>query len=298
MTKFCPSCGTKLEQEYNFCPSCGFDLRKVTEPPEGVPGDTQSEEIILCDNCGEENSPGNKLCEYCGAPLKGTSVKKDIKENKAVKAKTSEPKKQQAKLKSAPVKNPPAKKTKELEPKKMLMIIGGVIIVIFIILWASGVLNSSVPEGVTQNQVSGQSSGVDLNNIQKINELETQVKNNPDDADLLLELAHLKNDSGLYEQAIVDYQKYLEKNPSNPDARIDMGVCYYNLHNYDEAIKQMEKALQYSPQHQIGYLNLGIVNLTAGNFEKSQDWLKKAVQIDPNSEIGKKAQELLESHKK
>ena len=301
MVKFCPSCGTKLEQEYNFCPSCGFDLRKVAEAenPKEEPIETDTETIIICDTCGEENSPGNKICQYCGAPLKGSNVDKVVvKEKKTVKEKQREPKTRQAKLKTTSVKTPPPAKTKELDQKKLLLIFGGVIIVIVIILWSSGVLNSNEPEQVGQNQVTDQNSGVDLNNIQKINALETEVKNNPDDTAKLLELAHLKNDSGLYEQAIVDYQKYLEKVPSNPDARIDMGVCYYNLKNYDEAIKQMEKALKYSPEHQIGYLNLGIVNLTAGNFEKSQEWLKKAVQIDPTSEIGKKAQELLDSHKK
>ncbi len=301
MIKFCPSCGTKLEQEYNFCPSCGFDLRNVAkaESPGEKPKEIHTEEIIICDTCGEENSPDNKICQYCGAPLKGRNAEKAVvQEKKTSTEKQKEPRKKQDKLKATSIKTPPPAKTKELDQKKLLLIFGGVIVVIFIILWSSGVLDSNAPEHVVQNETASQNSGIDLNNIQKINALETEVKNNPDDTAKLLELAHLKNDSGLYEQAIVDYQKYLEKVPADPDARIDMGVCYYNLKNYDEAIKQMEKAVKYSPEHQIGYLNLGIVNLTAGNFEKSQEWLKKAVQIDPNSEIGKKAQELLESHKK
>jgi len=308
MVKFCPSCGTKLDQEYNFCPECGFDLRNISEGSSAEEEqETHKEEVIICDNCGEENPADNKVCNYCGAVLKGSQVEKIVKEikpagegsakQKSERVKPKEIKPKQNKIKTTTVKKTPAG-PKELDQKKLLIIFGGVVIVIFIILWSSGVLSSGEPEQAAQNQVTGQSSGVDLNNIQRINDLEAKVKSNPDDTESLLALAHLKNDSGLYEQAIVDYQKYLEKNPSDADARIDMGVCYYNLHNYDEAVKQMEKALQYSPQHQIGYLNLGIVNLTAGNFEKSQEWLKKAVQIDPNSEIGKKAQELLESHNK
>ena len=298
MVKFCPSCGTRLDGEYNFCPSCGFDLRNVADKKtsEEESKEKHKVELIICDNCGEENSAGNKVCEYCGAPLKGRNIEKII----AQKPKVKEPQKQSKKQvgsKPAPLKASPAGKVKELNPKKLLLIFGGVIVVILIILWSSGVLDSTAPEQIVQNQTTGQSSGVDLNNIQRINQLEEQVKKNPDDTVKLLELAHLKNDSGLYEQAIVDYKKYLDKIPSDADARIDMGVCYYNLHNYDEAIKQMEKAVQYSPKHQIGYLNLGIVNLAAGNFEKSREWLKKAVEIDPNSDIGKKAQELLESHK-
>src|SRR5512146_34130 len=156
MTKFCPSCGTKLEEEYNFCPSCGFDLRKVAEDTAPVPTETKTEGLIICDNCGEENKSDNKICGYCGAPLKGTAVEKAVKEIKSVKEKPEAPKQKQSKPKTTPV-----KKTKELDQKKMFMIIGGVLIVIFIILWASGVFNSSVPGEVSGDQVSGQSSGVD-----------------------------------------------------------------------------------------------------------------------------------------
>jgi len=260
--------------------------------------ESYNEEVLRCDNCGEENSVESKICDYCGAPLKDSRVGKVVKEKKEEGERSRETQKKPLKQKTPAPKQKQAAGMKELDQKKLLMIVGGIIAVIFIILWASGVFNSSIPDQVTQNRVSGQNSGVDLANIQKINELEAQVKNNPDDMASLLELAHLKNDSGLYEQAIVNYQKYLEKNPSDADARIDMGVCYYNLRNYDEAIKQMETAIQYSPKHQIGYLNLGIVNLTAGNLEKSKEWLRKAIEIDPNSEVGKRAQELLESHNK
>jgi tetratricopeptide (TPR) repeat protein len=297
MVKFCPSCGTKLEREFNYCPSCGFDLKNVKENEiqEEV---THTENVIRCDNCGEENSSDVNVCEYCGAPLKGSHIEKVVKAKKIVKENIDRSKGKPDRSKAAPARSRPQGKVKELKLKNLLLIFGGVLIVVFIILWSSGLLSSSVPEQVNQNQRVNQNSGIDLNNIKHMNELEAEVKNNPDDTAKLLELAHLKNDSGLYEQAIVDYRKYLGKIPSDADARIDMGVCFYNLHNYDEAIKQMETAVKYSPKHQIGYLNLGIVNLTAGNFEKSKEWLKKAVEIDPNSEAGKKAQELLESHNK
>jgi len=115
--------------------------------------------------------------------------------------------------------------------------------------------------------------------------------------ELLLQLAHLRNDSGFFQQAINNYQTYLEKKPNDVDARIDMGVCYYNLKNFKKAIEEMEKAVKIKPNHQIGLLNLGVVNLTAGNAAKSAEWLKKAIKVNPNSEFGKRAQELLNAHK-
>ena len=113
---------------------------------------------------------------------------------------------------------------------------------------------------------------------------------------LVLQLAHLKNDAGMPEQAIVLYRQYLEKNPKDTDARVDMGVCYYVLKNYPAAISEMKEALKYKPDHQIAHLNLGIVNFAAGNTAESKEWLQKAVDLNPNSDIGKRAQELLNSH--
>ena len=126
--------------------------------------------------------------------------------------------------------------------------------------------------------------------------LEAKIKSNPEDYKSLLELAHLKNDSGLFEAAIKNYKTYLVKNPKDADARVDMGVCYFNLKDYPNAIIEMETAIKYVPNHQIAHLNLGIVNLSAGNLEVSKEWLKKAVDLNPTSEVGKKAEQLLNNH--
>jgi tetratricopeptide (TPR) repeat protein len=132
--------------------------------------------------------------------------------------------------------------------------------------------------------------------MQAINDLEAKIKQNPEDYTSLLQLAHLKNDSGLFEAAIQNYKVYLDKNPKDADARVDMGVCYFNLKDFTNAIKEMETAIKYVPNHQIAHLNLGVVNLSAGNLEKSKEWLKKAYDLNPISEVGIKAQQLLSNH--
>jgi len=132
--------------------------------------------------------------------------------------------------------------------------------------------------------------------MQAIDDLEAKVKQNPEDYTSLLQLAHLKNDSGLFEPAIQNYKTYLEKNPKDADARVDLGVCYFNLKDYTNAIKEMETAIKYVPNHQIAHLNLGVVNLSAGNLEVSKEWLKKAYDLNPTNEVGIKAQQLLNNH--
>ncbi len=310
MVKFCPECGAKLEQEYKFCPECGYELSKTdyNKQQTELSGSSNeqtagSADVIVCENCGEENPASNFNCSSCGIKLREKSDSDSAKEESKSTNHQQHPHKrnqQQVKKKAAsnaarPVKIAPPQK--KLNTVKLITIIAVALGIGLVLLIFSGTLNSLIVPG-TKEDVAQQSSapGVDMSNFQKINDMENELKNNPRDTAAILQLAHLKNDSGLYQQAIENYKQYLALVPQDPDARIDMGICYYNLGNYDTAIKEMEGALKYDPKHQIGYLDLGIVNLAAGNMEKSKENLKKAVQLDPNSEYGKKAEELLTSH--
>ncbi len=231
----------------------------------------------FCIECGYKFDKEYKFCPECGTKVVG--------------AKNSSSNKQESKVSSGGDKN--------LDPKILYGILIGGFVVITVIILTSGVLDSAPVNTADMNQNSGQTntnSGVNLNNIQIINDLEAKIKQNPEDYNSLLELAHLKNDSCLFEAAIQNYKTYLDKNPKDPDARVDMGVCYFNLRDYPNAIKEMETALKYVPDHQIAHLNLGVVNLSAGNVEKSKEWLKKAYDLNPTSEVGIKAQQLLNNH--
>lgn len=228
-----------------------------------------------CSECGFKFDRDFKFCPECGTATGQKQSK--VKNNSSVTSKQNE--------------------TKNLNPKVIYGIIIGAIAIIVIIIFSSGILDTATTAPI--NQVQGQSnfsSGVNMNNMQAINDLEEKVKQNPDDHQSLLELAHLKNDSGLFEAAILNYKTYLEKHPDDADARVDMGVCYYNLKDFNNAIKEMETALKYAPNHQIAFLNLGVVNLSAGNLQVSKDWLQKAYDINPTNEVGQKAEQLLKNH--
>lgn len=241
--------------------------------------------MSYCPKCGYKIANADfAYCPKCGSKLNETSHKKTFNRDKN----NAEDKQTNQAAKS-------------LDIKAIYGLVLGGIILIFLVLYLSGVFDASkIPPANTMNfnnqQPQTQQPGVDLSAIQKINELEAKVKANPNDHQSLLELAHLRMDSGFYEQAIQNYRSYLEHHPEDADVRIDMGVCYFNLKDFNTAITEMEKALQFQPKHQIGHLNLGVVNLNAGNIEKAKDYFKKAVEINPNTEAGKKAQQLLTSH--
>jgi TolA-binding protein len=314
MANFCAECGSNLSENFKFCPECGAKIISTNQnDPFGKDqttlGDStykKSVEILVCENCGDENPSGNEMCDGCGIKLDGTVIQKTVEFLKPVtegvkklqQQKPAELKKAKKKKKTKPTeKAEPKKEEKEFDTKKIYLIISVISIFIIIILFSSGVFDSSVTTvntNVNPNQSSG--SGIDLGSLQNINNLEAKLNANPDDTKTLLELAHLNNDSGFYDKAIPLYQRYLEKFPENADARIDMGVCMYNLGDFDNAIIEMKKALEYEPKHQIGHLNLGVVNLTLGNSDIAKDWFLKAVDLGPDTDVGKRAKELLNSH--
>jgi tetratricopeptide (TPR) repeat protein len=303
----CPICNASVEEKYKFCPNCGNEIEEVQKNEEPVESEL---EFVICRYCGEESEPGLSFCPSCGAKMgDGKTVfqkaQKQISKSvtqKKINDEQLKKKKHQTKNKKPKqvpsVENNELKNAQDFDTKKIAIAFSLVLVMVFVILYFSGVFDepkiSALENFPATNQQ--QSSGIDLSNLDRINQLDTQLKADPNNFDLVLQLAHLRNDSGFKPEAITLYKKYLEKFPNNTDVLVDMGVCYFDLKQYDEAVPLMEKAIKINPIHQIAHLNLGIVNLAKGNIEKSKDWLQKAVDLDPNSEIGKKAKELLTSH--
>ena len=60
MSKFCPECGLKLEKEFKFCPECGVNLESLNQ--QKFPPEDETKEVVVCDNCGEENSSVQNAC--------------------------------------------------------------------------------------------------------------------------------------------------------------------------------------------------------------------------------------------
>ncbi len=189
--------------------------------------------------------------------------------------------------------------TNEISNIQLLYIILGLLIVGMIILYSSNIFQSlPTNSNNEQRQVSGDQfhRGTDLNRLNEIKTLEESVKNNPEDYDAVLNLAHIYNDSGFHDKAVENYKKYLSQFPNSPDVIVDMGVSYFELNKFDEAISIMESALEINPGHQIAHFNLGIVNFSKGNLAQAKDWWQKTIDINPSSDIAKKAEDLIKSH--
>lgn len=232
----------------------------------------------VCSECGIKLKEKSNFCSNCGAELNNGQY-------------TAKNEKGSGKQKTAP--------PDHVSPNKILMILGGILLAVIVVLYAGGVFDSPVVTTPAANNVvpnAGAGNNVDLNSLQRLNSLRDTYNRDTSNHTVLLELAHLLNDSGLFDEAIEKYQIYLKGHPGVPDVMIDMGVCYFEKKDYVRADSVMRAAVKLDPKHQIGHLNLGIVNLAKGDLQVSKEWLTKAVALGPDTEPGKKAKQLLESH--
>ena len=247
--------------------------------------------IKFCPECGLNIDKDYTFCPNCGYEL--ANLRNELKKTNSSNSKSG-------KSKSIEKENikPDGTFPNKLSFNKLLLIIGGLVLLIIITLFSSGIFDKPKVNEIAQIPAeNNQNPGVDLSKVNEIKTMEDKVAGNPDDIQALLQLANLKHDSGMFEAAILNYQMYLKKNPTDADARVDLGVCFYSMKNYTEAIAEMKKAIEYNPKHQLAYVNLGIVCISSGNMDEAKKWWQKAVDVDPGSENGLKAKELLESHK-
>jgi len=286
MSKTCLNCGHSVEDGYKFCSNCGSEIE-----------DEIKNDIIICSNCGKESSQNEAFCSECGTKLNSSENEQKDKSSSSSQQPVQATKSDETELTDELHEHKTQNKKKEekkLSKGKVLTIFVGALGLILVFLFSEGMFEQTV---TPTNSPPISDLEINLNNIQKINELAAQVKANPNDLELLLKLADLRFDSDFFEEAIKNYRSYLDKKPNDVDARLDMGISYYNMKNFTKAIEEMEKAIKIKPDHQVGLLDLGIVNLTAGNFKKSIEWLQKAIKVDPNSQYAKQAKELLDAHK-
>ncbi len=249
--------------------------------------------MFKCSVCGEVFEKKFNFCPSCGVGNKSIMELNNRTEdsNSIVDSNRSSKKNKKGEVHNQ---NLNQNQQKQISVVKMiyigviLLIIGGAVLI------GSGVFDTqSVSSGNANITDPHAKAGIDLKSIEEITQLENAVKNNPNDYESLIRLAHLYNDSGFKEKAIERYKVYLKQFPKAADVWVDMGVCIYELGNNEEAIKNMERAVSIDPRHQIAHLNLGVVNFASGNVAIAKNYWKKAVEINPTSDVAKRAQELI-----
>ncbi len=125
-----------------------------------------------------------------------------------------------------------------------------------------------------------------------------QLKTNPDNAAVLVQLGNLYYDGQSFPQAIDYYEKALKIQPNNADVRTDLGTSYWYTGDPDKALANFQKSLALRPNHAGTLFNMGIVEWQGKKDPKAAivAW-EKLLQTNPDYPQKDQVQMLIERAK-
>ncbi len=157
---------------------------------------------------------------------------------------------------------------------------------------------TGVPGGTAGN--GGQQAGMPQQpgpgqiDTSKLDALQAQLQQKPNDPDLILAVANASFDIAsqagrapfVWQQARDHYLQYLSLKDPSPDVLSDLGVTYRELGQFDDALKTFQQAEKMAPEHwQSRYNQVIVLALDLKQFDKAQtilDDLKKAHPDNPD----------------
>lgn len=92
-------------------------------------------------------------------------------------------------------------------------------------------------------------------------ELRERAEANPQDELAQVDLANFLYDQGVWDQAILAYQRALAINPRNTDARTDLATSLFNSDQFEAAQREYETALKQEPDKPQALFGLARVKL-------------------------------------
>ncbi len=153
-------------------------------------------------------------------------------------------------------------------------------------------------QGVAASQAPGAAAGPQAQAMmESVQALKEQIEADPDNYDLLVQMANSYFDIGRYPQAVEFYKRAYDVKSTEPEMIIDMGVAFFNMNAADSALVYMQKALTIDPDHKQGLYNTGIVFYNMGEYKKAVETWQRLVDVDPTSREAQAAKEFIEQLK-
>ena len=116
----------------------------------------------------------------------------------------------------------------------------------------------------------------------QVRELEVRLENDPDNFQILVDLANLRFDMQSLDGAIDYYIRALEIRPHDADVRTDMGTALYYANQPDAALTEFERSLDIQPSHPQTLFNMGVVLLEErGEVEGAIEVWERLIDLNP-----------------
>ena len=177
-----------------------------------------------------------------------------------------------------------------MKSKKLIIIVGG----LFTIFAGYVFFNSlTVPEHVHSRDDAAESgtnqSGKVLGNIKK---LEIQVRNNPEDFVLIMDLGHAYLGAEQYVKSVDIFRKARRLKPNEPEVLTDLGISLRETSQPDEAIELFEKVIRIDPQYGEAWLQAAIIyRYNIKDNQKALEYFQKFSTIEPQSKAAQAVKE-------
>lgn len=116
---------------------------------------------------------------------------------------------------------------------------------------------------------------------QAIDELRTQVRMFPHDADSIELLGKLLGETGQHEKAQIAFQELVRLRPKDANARCLLGRAYLNLQEPDQASECFSQALSIDAEFPPAFNGLGLAHVQRGQFAEAEKYFARAVELAP-----------------
>ncbi len=127
-------------------------------------------------------------------------------------------------------------------------------------------------EGPAFNTYSGESV---------FDEVQRQLKKNPNDPDALYHMADLYERNSQYKEAIDTYKKVLKIRPKGGYIYFKIGTAYDRINQPAEAVAAFQTAIKLMPTNAVVYNNMGIAYGKLNKPDKEIAALKQAIKLRP-----------------
>lgn len=138
------------------------------------------------------------------------------------------------------------------------------------------------PKDLVALQVHGLSLAMQGRVLESVAPLTAASKQDPNNPELLSNLAKAQHGAELYEDAIQTYKKLDRLIPNNPQILTDMGTNYAKIKNYDEAGKYFDQAIDIDSAYFLAWSNQGNLLFELGFSANALKSYETALTLNPD----------------